>query len=633
MTTLVRLHEVSKEWNGNELFSGLNLEINEGERLAILGRNGCGKTTLLRIILGEEQGGGRIDRQLPLSEWGFMRQRSEVPSGINVLEAVRRESGRIDEVKRKLEELERRLSDADAAGDVALLDEYARFLEEYEQLNGYMWETEVEKVLTRLGLSVEHWSRPYRSLSGGQKTKARLAGLLVSKPRFLILDEPTNHLDEESMRWLEAWLSAYEGTVLFVSHDRTFIDRVATSVIEFSADKLTKYRGGYTDYKGHKERELKEQETLYRKQQLERKALEETIRNYQQWFHKAHNEAGGQEVKITQSFYKARANKNISRYHAKQKQLERLDNERVDKPREAAKLNMELQMSSIGARQLLALEEVNFSYDPKHTFLHDLRIAVERGDRLAVRGANGTGKSTLLKLMIGELQPLQGKVSRHPQLSIGYFSQELEGLPEDATLLDSLLVLPSMTQSAARTILGCFLFSREDVFKRIGNLSMGEKCRVAFLRLYFGGANLLVLDEPTNYLDIDTQEVMENVLQEASGALVIVSHDRMLVRTLANRLCDLKSDGTASLFEGGVADWEQTVQLRESALQTRDSDDERLRLEMRLSELLSPVSNAGTERERFVVTEPAAEMEAEAAEIRAIQQRLKELKNQGASTN
>ncbi|CAI6018566.1 ABC transporter ATP-binding protein uup [Paenibacillus sp. JJ-100] len=630
--TLVRLHEVSKEWNGIELFAGLNLEINEGERLAILGRNGCGKTTLLRMILGEEQGGGRIDRHLPLPEWGFMRQRSEVPSGLKVLDAVRQESGRMDEIKRKLDELERRLSDADAAGNANLLDEYARSLEEYEQLNGYMWETEVEKVLTRLGLTAEHWSMPYHSLSGGQKTKARLAGLLVSKPKFLILDEPTNHLDEESMRWLENWLSAYEGTVLFVSHDRTFIDRVATSVIEFSPDQLKKYKGGYTDYKAHKERELKEQETLYRKQQLERKALEETIRNYQEWFHKAHKAAPDQEVKITQSFYKARANKNISRYHAKQKQLERLENERVDKPREAAKLNMELQMSSIGARQLLALEEVSFSYNPAQSFLCDLRIAVERGDRLAVRGPNGTGKSTLLKLMIGELQPSQGKVSRHPQLNIGYFSQELEGLPEEATLLDSLLVLPSMTQSAARTILGCFLFSREDVFKRIGDLSMGEKCRVAFLRLYFGGANLLVLDEPTNYLDIDTQEVMENVLKEASGALVIVSHDRMLIRSLANRLCDLKPDGTISLFEGGVADWEQSVKLRESALDTRDSDDERLRLEMRLSELLSPVSGAGTERERLVVAESAAEREAEAAEIRAIQQRLKELKKQGASS-
>lgn len=239
---------------------------------------------------------------------------------------------------------------------------------------------------------------------------------------------------------------------------------------------------------------------------MERKALEETIRNYQEWFHKAHNSATDVEVKITQSFYKAKANKNISRYHAKQKQLERLERERVDKPREAAKLNMELHMNPLAARQLLALEEVSFSYTGDKLLLRDLRITLERGDRLAVRGPNGTGKTTLLKLMIGELEPSQGKVTRHPQLKIGYFSQELEGLPENQTLLDSLLTLPSMTQSAARTILGCFLFSRDDVFKHIGDLSMGEKCRVAFLRLYFGGANLLVLDEPTNYLDIDTRK-------------------------------------------------------------------------------------------------------------------------------
>lgn len=628
--TLVRLHEVSKEWNGIELFTGLNLEINEGERLAILGRNGCGKTTLLRIILGEEHGGGRIERHSPQQEWGFMRQRSEIETGMNVLDAVRRESGQIYEVKRNLEELEQRLSMSTEA-DEELLAAYTQVMEQYEQLNGYMWETEVEKVLTRLGLSAEHWNRPYHSLSGGQKTKARLAGLLVSKPKFLILDEPTNHLDEGSMRWLEEWLSSYEGTLLFVSHDRTFIDQVATGVIEFSPDALTKYKGGYSDYKIHKERELREQETIYRRQELERKALEETIRNYQEWFHKAHNSATDVEVKITQSFYKAKANKNISRYHAKQKQLERLERERVDKPREAAKLNMELQMNPLAARQLLALEEVSFSYTGEKPLLRDLRIAVERGDRLAVRGPNGTGKTTLLKLMIGELEPSQGKVTRHPQLKIGYFSQELEGLPENQTLLDSLLTLPSMTQSAARTILGCFLFSRDDVFKRIGDLSMGEKCRVAFLRLYFGGANLLVLDEPTNYLDIDTQEVMENVLKQASGALVLVSHDRMLTKSLANRLCDLEAGGTATLFEGGVSDWEQSNKLREVALETRESDDERLRLEMRLSELLSPVSTAG--KDSLTQPEHSNERAVEAAEIREIQQRLKQLKDKGASIN
>ncbi|MGN7411792.1 ribosomal protection-like ABC-F family protein [Paenibacillus sp. SAF-068] len=630
MMTLVRLHEVSKEWNGNELFTGLNLEINEGERLAILGRNGCGKTTLLRIILGEEYGGGRIERHVPQQEWGFMRQRSEIETGMNVLEAVRRESGQIYEVKRNLEELEQRLSTSTEADD-ELLAAYTQVMEQYEQLNGYMWETEVEKVLTRLGLSAEHWNRPYHSLSGGQKTKARLAGLLVSKPKFLILDEPTNHLDEGSMRWLEEWLSSYEGTLLFVSHDRTFIDQVASGVIEFSADALTKYKGGYSEYKLHKERELREQETIYRRQELERKALEETIRNYQEWFHKAHNSATDVEVKITQSFYKAKANKNISRYHAKQKQLERLERERVDKPREAARLNMELQMNPLAARQLLALEEVSFSYTGNEPVLRNLRITVERGDRLAVRGPNGTGKTTLLKLMIGELEPSQGKATRHPQLKIGYFSQELEGLPENLTLLDSLLTLPSMTQSAARTILGCFLFSRDDVFKRIGDLSMGEKCRVAFLRLYFGGANLLVLDEPTNYLDIDTQEVMENVLKQASGALVLVSHDRMLTKTLANRLCDLEVGGTATLFEGGVSDWEQSSKLREKALETRESDDERLRLEMRLSELLSPVSTAG--KDKLTQPEHSIERAVEAAEIRNIQQRLKQLKDKGASIN
>nr|WP_154895884.1 ABC-F type ribosomal protection protein [Paenibacillus xylanexedens] len=631
MMTLVRLHEVSKEWNGMELFAGLNLEINEGERLAILGRNGCGKTTLLRIILGEEEGGGHIERHVPQKEWGFMRQRSLIDPDMKVLDAVRKESGRIYEVKCELEELERRMGMSGSEDEQRLLEAYTVVMEQYEQLNGYMWETEVEKVLTRLGLSSEHWNRSYHSLSGGQKTKARLAGLLVSKPQFLILDEPTNHLDEDSMRWLEEWLSNYTGTLLFVSHDRTFIDQVATGVIEFNPQTLTKYKGGYSDYKVHKERERREQETLYRKQELERKALEETIRNYQEWFHKAHNSAADVEVKITQSFYKAKANKNISRYHAKQKQLERLENERVEKPRDAVKLNMELQVDTLAARQLLEMRDVSFAYPEGQPLFHNLGIAVGRGDRLAVRGPNGTGKTTLLKLMIGELEPEQGVVRRHPKLKIGYFSQELEGLPENQTLLDSLLSLPSMTQSAARTILGCFLFTREDVFKRIGNLSMGEKCRVAFLRLYFGGANLLVLDEPTNYLDIDTQEVMENVLKQASGALVLVSHDRMLTKMLANRLLDLEQGGKVTVFEGGVLDWEESRKLRDSSLGQRESDDERLRLEMRLSELLSPMSDASIDI--LAHPEAAEERAAEAAEIRDIQERLIQLRRKDASKN
>jgi len=622
MTTLVRLHEVSKDWNGMELFSGLNLEINEGERLAILGRNGCGKTTLLRMILGEEHGGGRIERHLPQREWSYMRQRSSIAPGTRVLDAVRQESGALHEVKCKLERLEQRMSSGEG-DDERLLADYAAALEHYERLNGYMWETEVEKTLGRLGLTQEHWNRAYDSLSGGQKTKARLAGLLVSRPRFLILDEPTNHLDEESMRWLEEWLVSYEGTLLFVSHDRTFIDQVATSVVEFTNQGLTKYKGGYSDYKTYKEQELRKQETLYRNQELERKALQEAIRNYQQWFHKAHNSATDVEVKITQSFYKAKANKNISRYHAKQKQLDRLERDRVEKPREAPKLNMELQVNTLHARQLLAMEGVDFAYPGGPTLFSDLRFAVERGDRLAVRGPNGTGKTTLLKLLIGELDPVQGHVARHPQLKIGYFSQELEGLPEDVTLLDSLLTLPSMTQSAARTLLGCFLFSRDDVFKRIGDLSMGEKCRAAFLRLYFGGANLLVLDEPTNYLDIDTQEVMEDVLKRASGALVLVSHDRMLTKALANRLLDLEPGGKVSRFEGSVEELEESLKLRDSALTIRDADDERLRLELRLSELLSPSLHPG----KGMVADPEQEAgrAAETAEIREIQFRLKQL--------
>ncbi|MFH0071027.1 ribosomal protection-like ABC-F family protein, partial [Peribacillus sp. NPDC056705] len=433
--------------------------------------------------------------------------------------------------------------------------------------------------------------------SGGQKTKVMLAALLVSSPRFLLLDEPTNHLDGESLVWLEQWLvSSYKGTVLFVSHDREFIDRVATAVCELSDGGLTRYRGSYSDYRREKERELREQETLYRKQELAHKALEESIRRYQEWFHKAHNAAGDvNEVKITASFYKAKANKNISRYHAKEKALERLEAERVDKPRSGPRLNMELEGDSFGGRTLIHVKDMSFGFDG-HMLFEQLSFYLNRRDRLAVRGPNGSGKTTLLKLLLGELHPDEGEVIRNPAVKVGYFSQELEGLDPETTLLDSLLVIPGMTESRARTLLGCFLFRRDDVYKKMWQLSMGEKCRTAFLKLYFSGAHLLVLDEPSNYLDIDTREVIEDVLASFPGAIALVSHDRYLVRKIANRLLTLRPQSAPIWFEGSVDEEEEQTSRVGVIKGDSAKDNRRMKLEYRIQELLG-LSGAGLEEE------------------------------------
>lgn len=596
MTMILKAKDIGMELQGKPLFEGIHLEVAEGERIALYGRNGMGKSTLLSILAGERQPtNGTVEAVLPRERWGWMRQQDEPDeSEMTALEMVRsRSESSLWELKQQLAAIEKQMQASDADAMDRLVEQYGNLLERYESGGGFQWETEVEKAMTMLGIGSEVWPVPYKGLSGGQKTKVMLAALLVRNPQFLLLDEPTNHLDSESLVWLEQWLvSVYKGTVLFVSHDREFIDRVATSVCELSANELRRYRGGYTDYRREKERELREQETLYRKQELARKALEESIRRYEEWFHKAHNSAGDGDVRITASYYKAKAKKNISRYHAKEKALERLEAERVDKPRSDPKLKMELDAEAIGAKTLLRVTEMSFGFGDRLLF-DRFSFQLNRGDRLAVRGPNGSGKTTLLKLLLGEITPTEGTVAWHPAVKIGYFSQQLEGLEDDMTLLDSLLAIPGMTQSHARTLLGCFLFRRDDVFKRIGQLSMGEKCRTAFLKLYFSGAHLLVLDEPSNYLDVDTREVIEEVLVRFPGAIALVSHDRYLVRKVANRLLTLKPGGAPVWFEGSVAEEEEQMARVGVIRGDTDKENRRMELEYRIQELLGLSAGEG----------------------------------------
>lgn len=618
MMNIVRGRNLVKEWQGRVCFEQVDIDIYEGERLALFGSNGVGKTSLLELLAGEEDPTeGTIERGLPLSQWGFMKQNSEALLAMTTLEAAQYDSTELYQLKSNMKRIEEELGqdpDANPISHESLLDEYGGWLARYEQQDGFKWEVDVEKMLNVLHIGDELWGMPFCQLSGGQKTRVRLASLLVHRPRFLILDEPTNHLDESSILWLENWLVHYEGTVLFVSHDRNFLDRVATGVCELTSQGLKKYKGGYSDYRREKDREIREQESLYRQQQLARKALEESIRRYQEWFNKADQSASKQEMPSATSFYKSKAKKNISRYHAKQKEMERLDAESVQKPRNTPSVKMQIEAEGFAARHMLQLKQVTFGFNKHKPLLDQFDLILSRGDRLVVRGPNGTGKSTLLQLMMSKLTPLSGEVRSHPKLKVGYFSQELEGLNMEQTLLDSLLYLPEMTETNARTILGCFLFSRDNVFKKIGDLSMGERCRAAFVQLYFSGANLLVLDEPTNYLDIATREVIEDALQSYSGAFVVVSHDRMLVRKLANRLLTLSETQKPLLFEGSVE--EEEAQLMRGGVGTSgdlSQDNARIELEWALAKLLS--EEGGTDLE---------EME-RLQTIRMLQQQLKSL--------
>ncbi|WP_150265535.1 ribosomal protection-like ABC-F family protein [Paenibacillus tepidiphilus] len=594
--TLIKAKNLQKEWNGVPLFAEVSFDISEGERVLLFGRNGIGKTTLLQGLLGRlEFEQGTIHYGLPPQEWGVLQQQLEdAPEG-SVLDYVISGSAELAGLRHSLEELNGRLQAS--GGDEAVLAEYGEVYERYLQLDGYGWEAKAQKCLRQLKLGPEQWELPYRQLSGGQKTRVQLAALLARQPKLLVLDEPTNHLDEETMEWLEQWVRTYPGTVLYVSHDRTFIDRTATAVLELSPQGCRRYPGAYTEYREQKAVEARTLEVQHRKQELEKEKLLESIRRYSEWFQQAHRAAG------SNPFLKAKSKKNVTRLHAKESSLARLEENRVELPKAAPKLSMRLEGGEFQGDALLSMSHIRLAYTGQPPLLENVDLTLRRGDRLAVLGRNGAGKSTLLKLIAGIHNPTGGEIKAHPQTRIGYFAQELDHLDTDATLLDSLLVLPGMTQTEARTILGCFLFSREDVFKQIGDLSLGEKCRVAFLRLYFGKANLLVLDEPTNYLDIDTREMVEEALAAYPGAVVIVSHDRYLHSKVANRIVRLERGRPPQFFPGTYAEYSAGERSRVLTPEEQWREGELRLLELRLTQLLQCEAQGTEEENRRLMRE------------------------------
>ncbi|RCW49139.1 ribosomal protection-like ABC-F family protein [Paenibacillus prosopidis] len=576
---LVKVKNVNKEWDGVKLFEQVTFEVKEGERLALFGRNGVGKTTLLQGLTGRLPfDGGDIQRLLPIEEWGWLDQQAQMDSSLTLLEFVQAGTAELFCLKRELADLTLRMQEQETGEK--MLNRYSELFERYAQLDGYSWEIKAERCLRKLNFDSKVWNVPFSQLSGGQKTKAQLASLMVREPKLVVLDEPTNHLDSAALDWLEQWVKAYPGTVVYVSHDRTFIDRTATTILELERNGCRRYPGGYTEYRAQKELELRTQEALYKKQEQEREKLLESIRMYSEWFQQAHKAAGQHD------FLRSKSKKNVSRMHAKESAIERLDRDKVQKPREEAQLRMQLDTDGFAAATLLRMEDVGFAYEDQVTLFSHLSFSVDRGDRIAVLGPNGAGKSTLLKLATGSLAPITGKVSIHPQTRIGYFEQELGKLENEETILDSLLMLPGMTQSHARTILGCFLFPKEEVFKRIGDLSMGEKCRVAFLKLFFGKANLLVLDEPTNYLDVSTREKVEEALQHYPGAVLLVTHDRYLVRKGANRLLIMDGKSEPSLFPGTYDEYCSKDRSRALTTEEQLGQNERERLQLRLAQLM-----------------------------------------------
>lgn len=509
-----------------KVLSGASLSIEAGEKIGLVGRNGVGKTTLLNILAGKlEPDSGTVERVGGAnvgmtSQSLYAGERGKIPVQDELLSAFEP----LIERERELQELESRLSENPSG---AFLERYGRLQAEFERDGGYEYRARAASALSSLGFAPEEWKRPVGSFSGGEQSRIALARLLLSEPDLVLLDEPTNHLDLRAIEWLENFVKGAKSAVLVVSHDRYFLDNVAGSILELEAGRITRYVGNYTKYAAEKKA---------RAEQLSRKA-------------KANAERRAQLERFIEK-NRAKARK-ASQAKSKQKLLDRM--EKIEAPNTRQK-NIRLDLGNQTARAgrvVLEMEGVRYGYeDSGEPLLKDLDIVIERGERVALLGPNGAGKSTIMRLAAGELEPQAGSVRLGHNVSIAYQDQQLSRLDPRKTVLEESMDTTGLDPSDARDLLGAFLFSGEDIFKKVSSLSGGEKNRLSLAEIVASDANFLLLDEPTNDLDIPAREALEESLLNYRGTLFFVSHDRYFLRKLATRVVELENK-TLTNYLGG----------------------------------------------------------------------------------
>ena len=544
----IRIIGLGKSFGIREIFKDISFEIKTGDRLGLVGPNGAGKSTLLKCIMGlEEPDAGQVVID-DAASIGYLQQ--DISLGNDSLEEEIQKAWRdVQHLEEQLQEVTARLEkQPDNERDLQRL---AHLQERLEWLDGYDYEAQSRRIAYGLGFTDEDLKKPADEFSGGQKTRINLAKALVRRPEFLFLDEPTNHLDMDMLEWLEGYLSAYRGGILIVSHDRYFLDRVATGIVELDHHKATVYKGNYSRYLQLRDERMKAARTAYEKQQ-------EYIRKTEEYIDK----------------YRAGIKSKMAR--GRQSQLNRL--ERLEAPETSQHLRFTFPPAAVSADKVLVVEEVSVGYGNRD-IIDDVSFTVRRGEAVGLIGPNGAGKSTLVKAIMGELVPEIGFIDIGNRVQIGYFSQEHEELHDHWTVLEEIMNNFNYSEEKARNVLGMFLYRGDDVFKTVGDLSGGERARLALLKLFLEGDNFLVLDEPTNHLDIPTREVVEEALQRFEGTCFVISHDRYFLDKVAKRILVL-DEGKITEYGGNFSYYKEKLheQAERERLANEESEESRRHL-------------------------------------------------------
>ena len=520
---ILSCNNITKTFGTDTILSDCSFHIEEREKAAIVGPNGAGKSTLLKIIMGRlpaDDGTVTISKDKTL---GYLAQHQNLSSDGTIYDELLSVKKDIIALEEKIRETEQQMKNATGEQLDTLLDQYTKMNHQFELENGYAYQSEIVGVLKGLGFTEDDFSLPVNTLSGGQKTRVALGKLLLSKPDIILLDEPTNHLDMESIRWLENYLLGYNGSVIIVAHDRYFLDRIVTKIIEIENTHVTVFSGNYTAYADKKKILRNMQLKEYLNQQREIKYQQEVITKLKQF----------------------NREKSIKRAESREKMLDKL--EVVDKPAEINdKMNIELNPSVISGNDVLSVSHLSKAFDD-NTLFTDISFDIKRGERVALIGNNGTGKTTILKIINDILPADSGEIKLGSKVTIGYYDQEHHVLDPDKTLFDELQdAYPDLNNTQIRNTLAAFLFTNDDVFKYIRDLSGGERGRVSLAKLMLSNANFLILDEPTNHLDMVSKEILENALNSYTGTVLYVSHDRYFINTTATRIIELVGQTTVN---------------------------------------------------------------------------------------